>query len=201
MKYCVDEETCKKHGLDLPSVLLMMLVKTDVDIGKLLKELEEREILFKQEGLFGNRLYPTQRWDDVLSNILLDSDSVVEVREDDLDTLAKTLMEIFPKGKKPGTNVYWKSNFKDVKLKLKKFFKLYGNHYTNQQIIDAARSYVQSFNGNYSYMRILKYFIWKDEKKVGADGKMYIEEVSELASFIENAGQEEENRDWTTKLL
>lgn len=178
----------------------MMLVKTEVDIPSLLNELREKEILFPQGGIFGDRLYPTQRWDDVLSNILLDSDSIVEPREDDLDTLAKTLMDIFPKGKKEGTNVYWKSNLKDVKLKLKKFFKLYGNHYTNQQIIDAATAYVQSFNGNYSYMRILKYFIWKDEKKVGADGKMYIEEVSELASFIENAGQEE-NNEWTTTVI
>ena len=200
MKYSIDEDTCKKYDLDLPSVLLMMLVKMGANIDCLLRELEEKEILFKQEGIFGCRLYPTQRWDDILSNILLDSDSVVEKREDDLDTLARTLMEIFPKGKKEGTNVYWKGNLKDVKLKLKKFFKLYGNYYTNQQIINAARSYVESFNGNYTYMRILKYFIWKDEKKVSADGRVYIEEVSELASFIENEGQEE-NNEWTTTLI
>ena len=50
-------------------------------------------------------------------------------------------------------------------------------------------------------MRTLKYFIWKDEKKEGSDGKRYIEEVSDLASYIENAGQEENLRnDWTSTL-
>ena len=50
-------------------------------------------------------------------------------------------------------------------------------------------------------MRILKYFIWKDEVKVNAEGKRYIEETSDLASWIENEGQEEElTNNWTTLL-
>lgn len=199
MKYCIDEDTCKKAGLSLEEVLLMMLIKTGVDINKLLKESEDKELCIRASNIFKEEYVLTQRWDDVLCNVLLDSDNAVE-KDDDLEPLARTLMGIFPQGKKPGTNVYWKGNVKDIKLKLKKFFKLYGNHYTHQQIIDATQSYVDSFNGKYDYMRILKYFIWKDEKKMGADGKAFIEEVSELASFIENAGQEQSN-DWTTKLV
>jgi hypothetical protein len=34
-------------------------------------------------------------------------------------------------------------------------------------------------------MRILKYFILKDEVKVGEEGR-YVEQVSELANFLEN---------------
>lgn len=50
-------------------------------------------------------------------------------------------------------------------------------------------------------MRALKYFIWKDEKKMGSDGIKYIEEVSDLASYIENAGQEDDlKRDWTSTI-
>ena len=51
-------------------------------------------------------------------------------------------------------------------------------------------------------MRALKYFIWKDEKKVGQDGKKYIEEVSDLASYIENANQEDGlSNTWTSTLI
>jgi hypothetical protein len=110
-------------------------------------------------------------------------------------------MDIFPKGKKEGTSVYWKGNLKDNKLKLQKFFKLYGNAYTDEQIISATKKYVESFNGNYAYMRALKYFIWKDERKVGSDGKTYIEEVSDLASYIENEDHvNTTNHEWTTEL-
>lgn len=49
-------------------------------------------------------------------------------------------------------------------------------------------------------MRVLKYFIWKDEKKVNEDGVGYIEEHSDLATFLENKDDESFERDWTTSL-
>ena len=50
-------------------------------------------------------------------------------------------------------------------------------------------------------MRILKYFIWKDEKKLNQNGELYIEETSDLASYIENEGQEDSiENDWTSTL-
>ena len=106
----------------------------------------------------------TQRWEDVASSILLDSDTDRQ-SPDRIANLATKLMEIFPKEKKSGTNHYFRGNTKDITLKLKKFFKLYGNKYSDEQVLSAAQAYVSSFNGNYTYMRILKYFIWKDEKK------------------------------------
>ena len=42
-------------------------------------------------------------------------------------------------------------------------------------------------------MRVLKYFIWKDVRKVDSEGVGYIEETSDLASYIENEGQTEDN--------
>ena len=50
---------------------------------------------------------------------------------------------------------------------------------------------MQSFNGDYRYMRLLKYFIWKNDK-VKTDSGVSIEQVSDLASYIENEGQEDE---------
>jgi hypothetical protein len=50
-------------------------------------------------------------------------------------------------------------------------------------------------------MRILKYFIWKDEVKTDSEGKRYVDEVSDLANWIENAGQEDNlSSDWTSTL-
>ena len=106
-------------------------------------------------------------------------------------------IKINPKGKKDGTNYYWADGVALIMRRLKLFFKKYGNTYTDEQIIKAASKYVEGFNGNYTYMRLLKYFIFKE--KVGAAGE--VEGESELINYIENAGQEENLRnDWTSTL-
>lgn len=196
MTVSINEEICKKNGLNISELFAILLIKTCEDLPKLFKSLEDRKIVVKD--MFDGYMI-TQRWDDVASSILLDSDKNHQSPER-LETLVVKLMEQFPKEKKAGTCHYFRGNKKDNILRLKKFFKLYGK-YTDQQIIDAAKRYVSSFNGNYSYMRVLKYFIWKDDVKMDAEGKRYVDEVSDLANWIENAGQEDSmNSDWTSTL-
>lgn len=198
MNYIINEDICKKKGMDLPSLLAVLLVKTGVNITELFNNLVQKEVIVKD--MFSDGFLITQRWDSICSDILLSADEAVPPDER-IMPLVDALMKIFPSGKKEGTSLYWKGNRKDNKERLQKFFKLYGNKYSDEQIINAAKKYVESFNGQYTYMRALKYFIWKDEKKIGSDGRKYIEEVSDLASYIENSGQEDElNNDWTSTL-
>ena len=123
----------------------------------------------------------------MIDSVILDSSKEQEP-QNRLVSLAERLRVIFPKGKKAGTNYYWAEGVDLIVRRLKLFFKKYGNKFTDEQIIQAAEKYVQSFNGDYTYMRLLKYFIFKEED-------------SELISYIENAGQEEKWKDnWTTTL-
>lgn len=194
MKYVIDTDVCAREQISLPIVLSVMLVQSGADLEELKEELFAKEVLVRKD----NNILVTEAWADRVSRILLLSDQEVPC-ESRLDNLAVKLMEIFPKGKKEGTSVYFKGNKKDNKLRLQKFFKLYGNTYTDEQIIEAAKRYVESFNGNYSYMRALKYFIWKDEKKTDGEGKVYVEEVSDLATYIENEG-DSQNKEWELSL-
>lgn len=202
MKITIDEEQCARHNLSPQELFAMMLIKTCDNIPKLIKEMLDRELIVQfNEGLT-KRYAVTQRWDDEMTTVLLDSEST-DVKSEDtrLTNLARSLMELFPKGKKEGTTTYWRGNVNDTKLKLKKFFKLYGEC-SDEKIIDATRKYVESFNGDYRYMRVLKYFICKSDHKLKEDGSYYIEEVSELASYIENDGQDNTtNREWTVNLV
>lgn len=191
MRYVIDTDACEKEGLSLAAVLAGMIILSDIDLKELKLEITKEGILVEKEG----EILITATGRDRVHRVLLSSDKTLPP-EDQIEALAIKLMEIFPKGKKEGTSVYWKGNKKDTKLRLQKFFKLYGNTYSHEQILDAAKQYVESFNGNYTYMRALKYFIWKDERKTDSEGHMYIEEVSDLASYIENAGQESETSDW-----
>lgn len=192
MNISIDEKVCQKYNIKSEEVLAVLLIKTGINISKLFQSLEEKQVLVKD--IFGE-YGVTQRWDDLVCNVILDSDKESKTPEK-IEELALELMKVFPKEKKAGTCHYFRGNKKDISLKLKKFFKLYGNQYSNEQIINAAKNYVASFNGNYSYMRILKYFIWKDERKINEEGKAYIEETSDLATWIENEGQSEYNNEY-----
>lgn len=201
MKLTIDEDACKKVKLSLPEVLMITLVKTGVNIETLLKQMKEKQILVEEHTLLGTNLLVTQRWSDLSDKALLSADKSVPDNKR-LENLAKALMEVFPAGKKEGTSQYWRGNLRDNALRLAKFFKLYGDKYTDEQMIEAAKNYVSSHNGKYQYMRVLKYFIWKDARKVNSEGEGYIEEVSDLAAFIENAKDEKNLKDdWMSTMV
>lgn len=63
--------------------------------------------------------------------------------------------------------------------------------YTFDDVLEAARLYIESLNGNYTYLQRADYFISKtDKNKV---------EESRLSAFVEEIGQDSQ-ADWTTKL-
>lgn len=195
---CLNKKAAQQNGITIDEALLMLVIHNKANLEGAERALiqkglitAERNDLFQQVGW---RL--TNKGTEVLDSVIMDSDKEQE-SQDRLIQLATKLKEIFPKGKKDGTNYYWADGVALIVRRLKLFFKKYGNKFTDEQIIQAAEKYVQGFNGNYQYMRLLKYFIFKE--KVGANGE--VEGDSELISYIENAGQEEDLRnDWTSSL-
>ena len=196
MKYSIDEQLCQKSGLTTEEVLMFLIIKSGADIPKLLREMQDKDMV---------RYNPTNKessinrtWDDIVTTIILSGDPQIP-EEEELELIAKELINLFPVGKKAGTNIYWRGNVKDIKLRLKKFFKLYGKNYTKEQIITATKRYIESFKGQYDYMKVSKYFIWKDARKIDSEGKVYVEEVSELATYIENEDVNP-NENWTSEV-
>ena len=189
---CLNKKAAQQNGITIDEALLMLVIHNKANLEGAEKTLiqkglitAERNDLFQQVGW---RL--TNKGTEVLDSVIMDSDKEQEP-QDRLIQLATRLKEIFPKGKKDGTNYYWTEGVALIVRRLKLFFRKYGNKFTDEQIIQAAEKYVQGFNGNYQYMRLLKYFIFKEE--VGANGE--VEGGSELINYIENAGQEENLRD------
>lgn len=199
MTICLSKEGCQKNNISLAEALSMLAIHNNADLDAAQKELirkgyitANRDDLFQQVGW---RL--TNKGTEVIDSVIVDSDKKQEPDDDRLIQLATRLKEIFPEGKKDGTNYYWADGVALIVRRLKLFFKKYGDTYTDEQIIQATSKYVEGFNGNYTYMRLLKYFIFKE--KVGAAGE--VEGDSELISYIENFGQEDTlSRDWNTEL-
>ena len=76
--------------------------------------------------------------------------------------------------------------------------------YTDEQVIEATKAYVASFNGNYTYMQLLKYFIWKN-KVTGEEvvrGRVVgeVERQSQLAAWIEDTPEKSTSADWEIEL-
>ena len=201
MRYVISTKALKDKNLKEEEVLVVLLIRVCDDIPGLLERLSNKGYIKKNDDLFGKGYQINETFLNRVRAALLSNGPDVP-KEDVLDNLASKLMELYPRGKKAGTTSYWRGNKKEIREKLQKFYKLYGNKFTDEQIIEATRKYVASFNGNYSYMRVLKYFIIKDEKTENSEGRCSINQVSDLATLIENAGQENGSldNDWSAEL-
>ena len=193
MKYFIDTEVLKTNNLSLAEfgVLLYFADKKNIkSLEDLSYSLWEKGYLTKEVENYSFEVHSFEKLQTILAEST-NEDSVNKRAEE----LADKLRSIYPKGKIPNTNYYYKSNKSDIINKLKTFFNKYGTQYTDEQIINATQKYVNSFNGNYTYLKLLKYFIWKDERLKGESVQ------SLLADFIENENVEDiSNSDWTATL-
>lgn len=187
---------CRKHNLLLSEGIALLAISTTTD--DTYKSLVDKGLITKANGTMQslNRKYnATEKGIILADELIADSEESIVVKEDSIKELADKLRSIYPEGKMAGTSYYYRCNRADIVRKLKSFFRRYGE-YTTEQIIEATQRYVNSFNGNYTYLRLLKYFIWKDENK---DGETL--QVSQLADWIENKNEvNTTNSDWTTTL-
>lgn len=192
----VDDKVCEANGITKDEAFILAAIQygTEDMYNHLIKEGYITKINSSCYEL--NKKYTiTNRGINLFSDIVLNSDRNITESSNSISELASKLREIYPTGKMPGTTYYYKGNLQDIEKKLKSFKKRYGN-YTDEDIIKATENYIKSFNGNYTYLKLLKYFIWKDEKR---DGETIATSV--LADWIENEGQEEElTNNWTTLL-
>lgn len=198
MKIILSSTGCSKNQISLGEVLVLISHYNKVNLEEAQELLIEKgyitaelDDLFQQNGW-----RVTRKGIELIDSVVLDSDS--SVRNDaSLLVLAEKLKEIFPPGKKDGTSNYWAEGKALIAKRLKAFFKKYGDDYSDDQIITATKKYVESFNGNYQFMRTLKYFIFKDRDVAGER-----EYTSDLLNYIENAGCEETLKDdWNTELI
>lgn len=177
MKITLDEKTCLKNKLTLQEAL----IATAVSMGNY-KSVFDNMINRHVLGIMGQSL--DSKWKDTIKNLINSEDERFEA-------LATKVQECFPKQKMMYANgtaspFYFRCNKTEIKNKLKKFLTIYGN-VTDEEIIDATKRYVASYaSKGYRGMRLAKYFIMKDDRKLMADDEVHVEEISDLATFLEN---------------
>ena len=98
----------------------------------------------------------------------------IDLSDERLTALAKKVQECFPVMRMRYANgtdspFYFRCNKTEIKNKLKKFLTVYGD-VADDDIIDATKRYVATYaSKGYHGMRLAKYFILKEDRKLMAD--------------------------------
>lgn len=187
MKITLNERICLKNKLTLQEFLLALVVR-EGKVNEVVNNLVSREVLVQKDG----ELYITQHWNDVVEGILCDAaNNGIDLSDERLLNLAVKVQECFPKQKMVNaygqdTPFYFRCNKTEIKNKLKKFLTIYGD-VPDEEIIDATKRYVATYAPKgYRGMRLAKYFIIKDDRKLMEDDEVHVEQLSDLATFLEN---------------
>lgn len=195
MKLELDENVLERHDLTLGECLIIYLASKKINIKDCVESVIAKGLVLKDLIEDGNLIVPSES-KDLLFSVIIDSNNKVINKDEEFIKLAKKIQELYPKGKKSGTTYMWRSTAAEIAKKLKTLVVKYKFKFTEEQAISATKRYVESFNGDYTKMRLLKYFILKIVK----DADNNVELISDFMSLIENEGQEE-NSEWTTTLV
>lgn len=190
---CINEKLVQSYDMSMETLLLLMILnnRSLKDILKDLKNAIGRDYIERDPD---TKFKITKKGKHFIDYILLNSDKDLP-EGTNLENLVEKMRNLFPEGKKEGTTYYWRGNQTELIRKLRVFYKKYGK-YSEEDILDATKRYVESFNGDYRFMQLLKYFIIKSSINASRE----VEEKSELASYIENKNQENDNN-WLTTLV
>lgn len=197
MKLTIDQFVLENHDLTIEEFMLLYLSANSVNIKSCMdslvaKGLADRDLFSKDNIIVSDKIKK------LISTIIIDSDKNIIDKDAEFIELAKELRELYPAGRKEGTTYIWRGTTAEIAKKLKTLVVKYKYSFTKEQVLKATKDYINSFNGNYKRMRLLKYFILKSEKD--ADGNINV--ISELMTLIENEGQINSQRDdWMSTMV
>jgi hypothetical protein len=198
MKITIDSNILEQHNITLEEFLVLYLGAKNADIKSISQEIIRKGLATRD--LFSDNRYivVSNKVKDLIASIIVNSDKNIVDKDEEYTRLANKLRELYPAGRKEGTTYMWRGTVSEVARKLKTLVVKYGYTINYDEVIKATKEYVNSFNGNYRYMQLLKYFILKSVRD--ADGN--VEVKSELMSHIENSGQIDEQRsDWVSTMI
>ena len=190
-KVSINKDVLEKNNLSMDEFLVLLLTYNKANIQEVKQSLVEKGLA--DFSVFDEDLIISSTTKDLITSISIDSDVKVLSKDKEFRELADKLKELFPKGKKAGTTYMWRDSTAVIARKLKTLVVKYDYQFTEEQAIKATKAYVESFNGDYTYMQLLKYFILKSLP----DGEI----KSDFMSYIENEGQEDELSDnWLNEM-
>ena len=196
MNLFINEDLLKKYNLTINEFLLLIFLAREGNVQQCIDSLFAKDML--ETGIsHPDLIVVDQHIRDIIDTILVESDTKVSNKEEFFTSVANKLRELYPKGNKPCTNYSWRGSTAEIVKKLKNLVAKYNCKFTEEEAINATKAYIESFNGDYRYMKLLKYFLLKTPINNNGD----IEVQSEFMSYLENKDCMNRNNDnWTVDL-
>lgn len=193
MNISINEKVLRKYDLTLNEFLVLFLCSREADIEKIIETLIDKKIVDKD--LYNKvSAVVSDNTKELISSIIIDSGPSVIGKEEEFNDLANKMRELFPEGRKPGTTYYWRDSTPIIAKKLKTVVEKFNTQFTEEQALDATRRYVESFNGDYRFMQLLKYFILKTDRATG-------DIRSDFLSLLQNPDAEDSlNDNWLNEV-
>lgn len=202
MELKISEKLIRSNKLTITEILLVIASRYGDIQGETI-ELQKREVLTKNSD---GKLVLSPSWEQALDEILEGSSIKVGEEQWWLD-FAKEFVDTFPSSKMPATGYYYRGSKMEIAKRLQKFFNTHTEYKPTDEmrakVVDAAKRYNQEMDFRPKYRALAKYFISKEKTIVGEDGMGHVEEVSQLASYLENdnkQGPPIEGMDWMSTL-
>lgn len=187
MNFYINVDECEKSGIsiDIFLYILSLYLKKGIDpytfdtcCVKGLVEYSRRDV----KGIPMD-INLTAKGLELVESIILNSEFAVDNSNARFDNLAEKLIELYPKGEKPGTKQMWRDSKPIIAKRLKALIKKYEVSFTDEEAIEATKRYINSFDGDTRFMQILKYFLLKKDKTTGL-------EDSQFLSYLENKDED-----------
>ena len=194
----ITKETLDKFGVSLREFASLLMCTDEIDESEIVATLDatkDKELVYRYRVNGSPYKYIIS---DTGKDLIERMSAYTASKESSIDFLgvASKMRQMFPKGIKEGTNSRWVDGLSLVAKRLRQFVEKYGE-YSEDEILDATKRYVDSFNGNYQKMRTLRYFIWADKRNPGTG---QVEYTSDLLSYIEDTEDTNLTNDWEVKL-
>ena len=188
MKIVIDTNDLDKFNLTIRESILLYAIKyPELDFNEndaIYKTLENKKFIKIDEK---GKIVLRNRAEEFFNGIKSDVYTKVSTRT--INQIIKERLHEFRslwKGLAPGSM----GSKKSCEEKLSRWIKE-NPEYSFDDILQAAKNYINSLGGNYKYLQRADYFIFKKEGK---------EESSRLSAFIEEVHLELPNADWTSNL-
>lgn len=179
----IDKETLDKQGIPLDILFYLLSCYFDKPIDTQ-TEKDALSAHYAYRVYEKDKVHLTTVGKDKVEDFILNN-NLTDEQVDRFVELANKLRELYPKGRKQGTAYMWRDSASIIAKRLKALRAKYNFEFTDEEAVNATKRYIDSFNGDYTYMQVLKYFISKKNMVTG-------EETSQLMSYIENEGDEDQ---------
>lgn len=114
--------------------------------------------------------------------------ALTEIKKNFWSSTAAKLRELWPPGEKDG-KYPWRDSVANLarRLQLMWSIRFPDKSFSEEQVLQVARQYLAQFEDDTTYMKLLKYFILKQDKMIQPNGQMKCNNTSTLADMLESA--------------